>query len=169
MPTFKNGQFVEDSYPYVGVEDEIPGTGKIIVALEKFLDCTEVLLARQDSWGVRLDAVSEPTQLVPWMGRIGLIELEFPKFSDGRGFSIAQLLRRRLGYQGELRAVGDVGLDQVGYLRRSGFDAFDLNNDDVQAVNHALGAFSNVYQPAADQSLPIFKKRLTRSTVDAIH
>ena len=169
MPTFKNGQFVEDSYLYVGVEDEIPDTGKITVALEKFLDCTEVLLARQDSWGVRLTVDSEPTQLVPWMDRISLVEVEFPKFSDGRGFSIAQLLRRRLGYHGELRGVGDVGLDQVGYLRRSGFDAFDLNNHDVQAVNHALGAFSNVYQPAADQSSPIFKKRLTRSTADAIH
>ena len=169
MLTFKNGQFVEDSYLYVGAEDAIPDTDKIIVALEKFLDCTEVLLARQDSWGVRLNVDSEPTDLVPWMDRISLVEVEFPKFSDGRGFSIAQLLRRRLGYQGELRAVGDVGLDQVGYLRRSGFDAFDLKNHDVEAVNHALGAFSNVYQPAADQSSPIFRKRLARSTVDAIH
>ncbi len=169
MRTFKNGKFVEDSYAFVDKEDEIPSTGKIVLAVERFLDCVDFVVSRSDNWGVRLDVECDPLTLVPWIKNIRLIEVLFPKFSDGRGFSVAQLLRRRLGYAGELRAVGDIGLDQVNYLQRSGFDAFDLSDLDLPAVKNALGAFSNVYQPAADKMFPIFNQRLAGSRVDAIH
>lgn len=169
MPTFKNRQFVEDSYAYVDDEGDIPASGKIVLSMEKFLGCADYLLTRRDNWGVRLNVDSDPMSLAPWIESIRLIDVLFPKFSDGRGFSVAQLLRRRLGYTGELRAVGDIGLDQANYLQRSGFDTFDFSELDALAVNQALEAFSSVYQPAADTMFPIFKKRLARSKVDAIH
>lgn len=169
MPTFKNGQLVEDSYVFVNSEDEMPDSGRIVVALGRFLEETEELVTRQVQWGIRLNVDSEPELLTPWLEQVNYIEVMFPKFSDGRGYSTAQLLRRRLGYQGELRAVGDIGIDQVGYLQRSGFDSFDFQSFDFQTVTQALNAFSNVYQPAADQSVPIFKKRLARSPINALH
>lgn len=169
MPTFKDGQLVEDSYVFVNSKEEIPDSGKIVVALGKFLEITEELVTRQGQWGIRLNVDSEPELLTPWLEQVNYIEVTFPKFSDGRGYSTAQLLRRRLGYRGELRAVGDIGLDQVGYLQRSGFDSFNFESFDFQAVTQALSAFSNVYQPAADQTIPIFKKRLARSPINALY
>lgn len=89
-----------------------------------------------------------------------LIAVAFPKFNDGRGLSLAVLLRRRLGYRGELRAVGDVARDQLYYMARCGLDAFALRPDqDVDDALAAFGDFSDVYQEAADGLSPLFRRR----------
>jgi uncharacterized protein (DUF934 family) len=90
--------------------------------------------------------------------------VNFPKFNDGRGFSIGRLLRERYGFRGELRAIGDVLRDQLFFLARCGFDAFALRDD--QDVDEALGAFadfSEAYQPALDQPVPLFRRRLAEA------
>ena len=88
------------------------------------------------------------------------IILEFPKFKDGRAYSQARLLRERLGYAGELRARGEVLRDQVLFMARCGFNAFEFHANYFEGVEEALREFSFVYQPAADGAEPVWQKRL---------
>ncbi|WP_084155773.1 DUF934 domain-containing protein [Halomonas halocynthiae] len=90
-----------------------------------------------------------------------LIAIDFPVFTDGRGYSTARLLRERYGYQGEIRAVGDVLIDQLFYLSRCGFDAFSLREDQIiEDALRALKTFSRSYQPGVDSTEPLFRRRL---------
>ena len=97
------------------------------------------------------------------LSKLALLTVDFPKFTDGRGYSIARLLRDRLKYKGELRAVGHgVLTDQLFYMARVGFNAFELVEG--KSVDHALAAldsFSVTYQAAADDDRPLFR-RVTR-------
>ncbi|GEK74144.1 MULTISPECIES: DUF934 domain-containing protein [Halomonas] len=90
-----------------------------------------------------------------------LVAIDFPKFTDGRGYSIARLLRERHGYQGQIRAIGDVLIDQLFYMSRCGFDAFLLREDQiVEDALNALSTFSRSYQPGTDDPEPLFRRRL---------
>jgi len=112
------------------------------------------------SFGVVLQATDDPASIAADLGTIPLIAIQFARFSDGRGYSIARLLRARYGYQGELRAIGDVLRDQMFYLKRVGFDAFELRADqDPEAALSAFGDFTECYQGAVDQPLPLFRRR----------
>ena len=108
---------------------------------------------------VRLEPGDDPRDLLPHLERIKLIEVNFPVFGDGRGYSAARILREA-GYTGELRAVGDVLVDQLAMMRRCGFDAFApqaaLDPVDAEA---AFGRYSEVYQPTTDGQKPIWSKR----------
>ena len=108
---------------------------------------------------VRLEPGDEARDLLPHLARIRLIEINFPTYGDGRGYTAARVLREA-GYTGELRAVGDVLVDQIAFMRRCGFDAFapdvPLDPADAQA---ALERYAEVYQPAADGRSPIWAKR----------
>lgn len=109
--------------------------------------------------GVRLSPADDPFALVPHLHRTPLIAIDFPVFTDGRGYSIASLLRNRCRYDGDLRATGDVLIDQLFYLRRVGFSSFALRADqDRERAVGALRTFSEVYQGAADQPLPAFRR-----------
>ena len=115
--------------------------------------------AQSNAAAVRLEPGDEARDLLPHLARLRLIEINFPSFGDGRGYTAARVLREA-GYTGELRAVGDVLVDQIGFMRRCGFDAFapevPLDPADAQA---ALDRFADVYQPAADGRVPIWAKR----------
>ena len=108
---------------------------------------------------VRIEPGDDARELIAHLDRIQLVEVNFPAFGDGRGYSSARILREA-GYEGELRAVGDVLVDQVAYMRRCGFDAFEpdqpLDKADVEA---ALDRWPEVYQQAADARVPIWNKR----------
>jgi len=108
---------------------------------------------------VRLEPGDDARNLLPYLDRLQLIEVNFPVFGDGRGYSAARVLREA-GYQGELRAVGEVLVDQIAFMRRCGFDAFapDVPLNPVDADN-AFKRFDNVYQPTTDQRAPIWKLR----------
>ena len=97
--------------------------------------------------------------MLPHLDRLSLIEVSFPVFGDGRGYSSAQILREA-GYTGELRASGDVLVDQIAYMRRCGFDAFapdaPINAEDMKA---ALARYEHVYQATSDQRTPIWSLR----------
>ena len=95
------------------------------------------------------------------LGRLNVVILEFPKFTDGRAYSQARLLRGRLGYKGELRARGAVFLDQLPFLLRVGFDAFESEQEGFgEALVRARTLFSVVYQPAEDGREPVSALRL---------
>ena len=108
---------------------------------------------------VRVEPGDDARDLIPHLDRIKLVEVNFPVFGDGRGYSAARILREA-GYTGELRAVGDVLVDQLAYLRRCGFDSFaperELNLADAEA---ALARYAEVYQPTTDRRTPIWAKR----------
>jgi uncharacterized protein (DUF934 family) len=108
---------------------------------------------------VRLEPGDDARDLLPHLGRIRLVEVNFPVFGDGRGYSSARVLREA-GYTGELRAVGDVLIDQIALMRRCGFDSFapnrELNAADAEA---AFARYSEVYQPTVDGRSPIWAKR----------
>jgi len=103
-------------------------------------------------WPAVALANTDPVEkLAPHLGELRLITLHFPKFSDGRAYSQARLLRGRLGYEGELRAIGNVLQDQLPFMLRCGFDAFESEQKGFgEALAKAKTLFSVVYQPAED-------------------
>ena len=107
-----------------------------------------------------LEPADDPALLAGALAHLRVIAVNFPKYGDGRGYSIARLLRERHGYQGELRAVGDVQRDQLYYLSRCGFDAFLLRED--AGAGDALAAledFSEAYQASVERPQPLFRRR----------
>ncbi len=104
---------------------------------------------------VRIEPGDDARLLLPLLDRLALIEVNFPSFGDGRGYSAARILREA-GYAGELRAVGDFGVDQLSHLRRCGFDAFAPEKTlDVEDSRRAFTTWEHVYQHAADARRPI--------------
>ncbi|WP_417622215.1 DUF934 domain-containing protein [Parasphingorhabdus sp.] len=122
------------------------------VSLDSFLD-------QSNATAVRIEAGEDARKLLSFLDRLSLIEIDFPVFGDGRGYSAAQILREA-GYTGELRASGDVLLDQVSYMRRCGFDAFAPDAPINRAqMEEAISRYENVYQGTSDQRTPIWRKR----------
>ena len=122
------------------------------VTLDAFLD-------QSNATAVRIEVGEDIRQLLPYLDRLALIEIAFPTFRDGRGYSSARILREA-GYTGELRAAGDVLVDQVLPMRRCGFDAFAPDKAlDRAAVDRALGSYEFVYQKAADGRAPVWARR----------
>ena len=107
-----------------------------------------------------LQPADDPALVAAAVGIAGVIAVNFPKFSDGRGYSIGRLLRERYGYQGELRAVGEVARDHLHAMAQCGFDAFQLREgEDPQEALKAFGDFSEQYQATAAQPAPLFRRR----------
>ena len=122
------------------------------VSLDSFLE-------QSNANSVRIEAGDDVRRLIPLLDRVRLVEIDFPKFRDGRGFSSARILREA-GYTGEIKATGDVLLDLLWFMRRCGFDSFapDAAIDPAEA-EAALGRYPHVYQHAADDAVPIWKLR----------
>jgi uncharacterized protein (DUF934 family) len=132
--------------------------GKVIVPLAVWLAQREVLAKRADI-GVWIASDERPETIRDEVRKFGVIAVDFPKFTDGRGYSIAYNLRTRLGYQGELRAIGDVLRDQLFAMQRVGFDAFDTRPDrSIHDALKGLTVFSEVYQASVDQKAPLFRR-----------
>jgi uncharacterized protein (DUF934 family) len=94
------------------------------------------------------------------VNEVPLIAVNFPRFVDGRGYSIGRLLRERFGYEGDMRAIGDVLLDQLQFMKRCGFSTFVLRADkDSSEAARYLDFFSQTYQAAWDTDLPLFRRR----------
>ena len=109
---------------------------------------------------IRLGPADDPGAVADRLPRASRVEVEFPKFGDGRGFSIARLLRERYGYQGELRAVGQITRDHLYAMEQVGFDAFELREgEDAKEALAAFGDFSENYQATVQRPLPLFRRR----------
>ena len=108
---------------------------------------------------VRIEPGDDARDLLPYLGRLRLVEVNFLVFGDGRGYSAARILREA-GYTGELRAVGDVLVDQLAYMRRCGFDSFAPEHPLVEAdAEAAMARYADVYTPTVDGRAPIWAKR----------
>ncbi len=151
MPLIKNKQIVADTWQYVGDEAAIPADGGVIVSLARWQAERSVLVGRNAPLGIRLKSDESAEAIADDLPRFDVVALEFPTFKDGRPYSTVRLLRERHHYTGELRAVGDILRDQLQFMRRCGFDAFEFA--DETAAEKAISAFDEieaVYQTAAD-------------------
>lgn len=130
-----------------------------IVPMRYFLENASALL-EAGNVGVWLDSDDQPEDLPEEAANLPIIAINFPKFIDGRGYSIAHFIRERLKYQGELRAIGDVLLDQLFFFKRCGFNSFLLRDEiNTERALAAFNDFSEVYQAANDQPEPLFRRR----------
>jgi uncharacterized protein (DUF934 family) len=110
---------------------------------------------------IRLEPTDDPAAVAARLAGAARVEVNFPKFGDGRGFSIARLLRERYGYKGELRAVGQVARDHLHYMEQCGFDAFLLREgEDVEEALAAFDDFTEHYQGTVAQPVPLFRRRI---------
>ncbi len=117
------------------------------------------LAGQVDATAVRLEAGDDARSLLPHLARLALVEVSFPGFRDGRGYSSARLLREA-GYEGELRAAGDVLVDQMAFMRRCGFDSFAPEAPiDPATLSRSLARYADHYQPAADGAVPVWRRR----------
>jgi len=119
----------------------------------------EAFTGQSNATAVRIEPGEEPRELLPYLDRLSVVEVNFPAYGDGRGYSAARILREA-GYSGELRAVGDVLVDQIVAMRRCGFDSFRPNKPlDDAAVERALNRYADVYQKAINGRAPVWAKR----------
>lgn len=160
----KNRAIVNDDWNVLRLdENDTPESvavpnGKVILPLKVWQSQRESLQARADL-GVWLNSDERAEALQIDIEKFSVIAVNFPKFADGRGYSIAHHLRERLGYRGELRAIGDVLRDQLFYMQRVGFDAFEPRaNKDINGALKGLDDFSEIYQASSDQALPLFRR-----------
>jgi uncharacterized protein (DUF934 family) len=159
----RDGRIVDDDTIAVADDAPLPEQGRVLVSLERAVRELEQLLGRPDGFGVRVPGDAEPEAIVEAVGdlaRVALIAIVVPKSTDGRHFSLARLLRECFGFRGELRAVGDVLPDQLFYMHRCGYTAFELRADKSLATGlRALEAFTVTYQGAADDPRPLWRRR----------
>ena len=160
----KDGKIVADDWTVLRLnEDQHAGTvnvpsGNQIVPLAVWLAQRDALSAR-GTVGVWLASSERAESLKDDFATVPVIAVDFPKFSDGRGYSIAYNLRSRLNYQGELRAIGDVLRDQLFYMQRVGFNAFAPRADrSIQDALKGLTDFSLSYQASIDEKAPLFRR-----------
>ncbi|MEE2916998.1 MAG: DUF934 domain-containing protein, partial [Pseudomonadota bacterium] len=117
------------------------------------------LADQSNATAVRVEPGDEARALIPHLDRLALIEVSFPSFRDGRGYSTARILREA-GYRGELRAEGDVLVDQIPLMRRCGFDSFaPAAPIDAAVLQRSLARYPQPYQKAADGAAPVWKLR----------
>lgn len=159
MQIIRKRAIVEDDFVHVPDADELPAAGKPIVTLARYRTHAGQLVERYPAFGVRIASDKLPADIGE-LHRLALIAIEFPRFTDGRGYSVARMLRDRHGFTGELRAVGWVLRDQLYYMERCGFDAFELQpGKPLESALEAFGEFSVSYQTAADEKRPLYRRR----------
>lgn len=160
----KNSEILDNDILHIAATEELTiadlPDGNISVPLSFWLQNKAALLARVGVVAVQIAADETPDELTGDLSEIAMIVLPFVTFADGRHYSHAHKLRVRHAYKGEIRAVGDVTFDQLGFLRRVGVDTFELRKGaDHKKALKAFDEFSEVYQPAADGEHLIFSKR----------
>jgi uncharacterized protein (DUF934 family) len=151
MALIKNGTLAEDQFIDATKLESLPGNGALLISPKQWQEHKATLIDRGDAIGILLKSDEHPEQIVQDLDSFELVALDFPVFRDGRAYSYARLLRDRYGYSGELRAVGDVLLEQLHYMHRLGFNAFQLDsNQPLKDWQTAANEFSVWYQPSTD-------------------
>lgn len=166
----KNEQIVDDDWQVLTLaEGETPASltlpaGPLLLPLAAWLARRDEVAGTHPQIGVWLDSDEGPEALAADIDRLTVIGVNFPKFTDGRSYSSARLLRERYRYTGEIRALGDVLQDQLFFMRRCGIDAYALRADkDLDQALAGLRVFSDSYQAAVDQPQPFFRRRNARA------
>ncbi|ALK09824.1 hypothetical protein BVIR_2054 [Blastochloris viridis] len=153
MALYRNGSFGDDDWQFPADGDPLPA-GKIAVGKARLLAEWPALRQRNAGVGLVLGVGEKLDGLEDVIGQLALVVLNVAKYSDGRHFSVARLLRDRFGFRGELRATGDVLRDQIVFLARAGFDALDINDAGTAAAlrEGRLKAVRHHYQPASNEA-----------------
>ena len=157
----KDGEIVGDAWIYLDDAAEVPSdASSLLLSVERFQAEGPALLDAGHEVGVRFSTAHSGRELGGALASAHLVAVDFPKFTDGRGYTVAQRLRTQLGWSGPLRAVGDILPDQSFYLRRCGFDELDVRADKpIEDALAGLGTFSVVYQGAASDPRPLYRRR----------
>lgn len=151
MPLIKDGTVVADGWQTIADDAPLPPSDPVVISLSRWQKERDTLMGRNGALGVRLSSAQSPVLVADDLHRFGLVALEFPKFTDGRAYSYARLLRERYGFKGELRAVGNVLRDQFLFMLRCGFDSFEVADEaSARSWADAVSAISRAYQPAGD-------------------
>ncbi|MDA5193145.1 DUF934 domain-containing protein [Govanella unica] len=159
MQIIKDKAIVDDHWQHVAADAETIPDGDVILPLALWQARRAELVGRNGGIGVQLEPGDHPEQIAEDLHRFSVVACNFPSFRDGRGYSYARLLRERYGFTGEVRAVGDVLRDQLFYMARCGFNAFEMRPDrSIEDALKAFGDFSVTYQNAADTELPNFRR-----------
>src|SRR5690348_391618 len=162
MRILSNSELVEDEWTLIedGRADIEAGPGKVIVTVARWRVEREALLRGHAAVGVLVPNTADIEAVFAEIEDRPLIVLQFPMFTDGRALSQAVVLRKRLGFRGELRAVGDVIRDLVFWLGRCGFDSIVPRKDQkLEDCRAALREFTVAYQAAADEHTPVWIRR----------
>ena len=160
MALLKNNAVIDDPFTDISGQETIPAAGAVLVDLNQWQTHREQLLQRPDPVGVRLGSAEPPNMIARDLDSLALVALEFPVFRDGRAYSYARLLREQYRFRGEIRAVGDVLLEQLHFMERTGFDAFELEGDDpLGDMQIASADFDVWYQPAVDGRMSAIQLR----------
>jgi uncharacterized protein (DUF934 family) len=161
MPLVKQGRITTDLFVHIADGAELPDDGAILVPAARFLEDPKALLKRTGKVGVIWPNNRDLDDLVPYLNRLAAVALVFPSFRDGRAYSQARLLRERHGYDGELRATGQVLRDQFVFMSRAGFDAFEVKKDaDADAFAATMKRYSVFYQPTGDGRVTALHRRM---------
>ncbi|HXQ52078.1 MAG TPA: DUF934 domain-containing protein [Stellaceae bacterium] len=167
MPLIKGGRFVADPWHALSDDEPIPEAPRLIVSYARWLKERDVLALLPAQLGLRLPNDVSAAKLGDDLDRFALIALSFPRFTDGRAYSQARLLRGRLRFTGELRAEGDVLRDQLLFMRRCGFDAFTVSERALfEDWLQAFREFDVFYQPAEDRQISLLRRRLAAARGD---
>jgi uncharacterized protein (DUF934 family) len=151
---------VQDGFVFVPDDEPVPPLGDIVVSLPRLISEGDGLLASGRRLGVRLQPSEAVEDLAYDLAGLAMVQLAFAKFRDGRPYSSARVLRGRMKYQGEIRAVGDVLREQALHMIRCGFDAFEpADGSTAEQWLAAASRYRHVYQRAADDRSPIFVER----------
>jgi uncharacterized protein (DUF934 family) len=160
MALLKQGTVVDDSYTDVSRAEALPESGPLLVSLQQWDEHRESLLNRNEPLGIVLRSDEKPTAIAEDIEHFDMIALDFPAFADGRAYSSARLLRDRYNYQGEIRAIGDVLLEQLHFMNRVGFNAYLIESDNaVQDWEIASADISVWYQPTNDGRTDVLSLR----------
>lgn len=158
----KDGAIVDDQWLIIDLDEDPTttdtGANNILVPLAVWQAQREALVSREDV-GVYITEKDEVETLKEDCLSLAVIGIEFNAFTDGRGFSAAYLLRERFGFKGELRALGTFIRDQLCYLSRCGFNAFALQDENLEEAKASLGDLQEYYQASANQPRPLFRRR----------
>ncbi len=164
MPLIEDGKLVEDDWVSVADDADPPANEPSIVSLERWQEDRERLGKHNSPLGIRLKAGQSPDLIADDLGRFDVIALEFPEFTDGRAYSYARALRERYAYTGQVRAVGNVLRDQYFFLRRCGFDAFEVaDGTRLEDWLESDREISVVYQQVIDGRPPAAALRTEKS------
>ena len=160
MQLIKHGRTTSDPWQRIDDEAGLPAGTDVIVPLARWCEAAVSLSQHDARVGVVVDPEADIDTLRPLLCGLDLVVLEFPTFVDGRHYSNAVRLRSHYAFSGEIRAAGDLQRDQLNYLQRCGFDAFELADDvDVEDFLRGAGDFSGVYQYALDRRTPAYRLR----------
>ncbi len=168
MILIKDGRITDDQWLSIPDAVALPLWGPVIVSLARWRAERHELLARGGELGVRLASHEPPSEIADDLENFDLVALEFPKFTDGRAYSSARLLRERLGFTGELRAVGNVLRDQLVFMKRCGFNAFEITGQaPADRWVGDLAGLSVRYQPATSGNETVQQLRHRQKVDDA--